>query len=145
MPTITPETEPYWRALKQRKLLVQRCAGCGYLRLPARWICPECLSEEHAWEEMSGAGRVETFVWYLRHIEPVPDGIRRDLPYNVAVVQLAEGPRLLSNVEGTQFGELQVGDAVTASFEDISDDWAALRFVPATERDDSIGGQDGAS
>jgi uncharacterized OB-fold protein len=89
------------------------------------------LSEEFRWERLSGEGRVETFVWYLRHVEPVPSEIRRNTPYNVAVIRLVEGPRVMSNVENVEFGSLAVGDAVTAAFKDTSDGWASLRFVPA--------------
>jgi uncharacterized protein len=125
---VTDETEPFWRGLKQRKIVMQRCDDCGYVRHPARWLCPECLSEAWKWDEMSGRGTVETFVWFMSHLDPVPPGIVHRPPYSVAVVHLQEGVRLYANVVGIDPGGLAIGDAVNAVFDDISDEWAVLRF-----------------
>lgn len=124
---VTPESEVYWRGLTKRELWMQRCTECRSFRHPARFICSECLSREFAWERLSGRGTVETFVWYLDHLHPhhaplpVP-------PYNVAIVRVDEGPRIVTNVEGVPFGALSVGDVVVASFEKVAEEWAVLRF-----------------
>jgi uncharacterized OB-fold protein len=111
--------------LERGELLVQRCDACGALRHPARFVCPQCLSEEHSWSSLSGRGVVETFVWYLDRLDPWPAGLPEP-PYNVAVVVLDEGPRLLTNIVKVAFGELTVGDPVTARFDDV-----VLRFAKA--------------
>jgi uncharacterized OB-fold protein len=130
---VTPDSEPdvFQSGLEHHELRVQRCSACGYVRHPARWLCPECLSEDYSWDRLSGDGHVETFTWYLRHVPPVPKEIQRQPPYNVAVVALVEGPRVLSNVEDVAFGELQVGDRVTARFDDAPTG-VALKFVEVT-------------
>ena len=96
--------------LTRGEVRMQACADCGTFRHPARWLCPECLSERWTWERVAGRGIVETFVWYM---EPF-DGRFPDVPYNVAVVQLTEGPRVITNVMGVKFGDLEVGQEVGA-------------------------------
>lgn len=88
---------------------LQCCRQCGRARYPARWMCPECLAEEFDWKAMAGTGKVETFTWYLESF----DKRFTEVPYNVALVQLAEGPRLITNVL-CAFGELEVGMPVVA-------------------------------
>lgn len=128
---VNPETEPYWTGLREHRLMMQRCESCGYIRARHSWICPECLSGDYTWATMSGAGSVQTFVWYLRHMHPVPAEITREVPYNVAVVELEEGPRLMTNVIEVEFGELRVGDEVHVRFVDQDDGSTRLQFVPA--------------
>lgn len=125
-PEITEENAHYWASARQGRLELQRCSDCGYIRAPARWICPECLSESFSWEQMSGRGRIETFVWYLQSF----DERCLEIPYSVAVVELEEGPKLLTNVTDVEFGELEVGQAVTAWFENLDDECAVVLFRP---------------
>jgi uncharacterized OB-fold protein len=133
---ITAGTEPYWEGLKEGKLLLQTCSQCQYIRHPISWLCPQCLSEEFTWEAMSGQGTVETFIWYMEHLEAATGGepvFRNELPYNVAVIRLPEGPSLVSNVRDVSFGDLQVGQAVSASFDGVPDsEWSVLRFTLGT-------------
>jgi hypothetical protein len=113
---------------------MQACRHCGYIRTPPRPVCPQCLSEESDWKRMSGHGVVETFIWYFRNIldrRYTNDWAYQDAPYNVALVRLAEGPRVLTNVENTTFEALRTGQAVMAKFTPISDEYAILRFAPA--------------
>lgn len=133
---VNDENRQYHRYLRQGELRLQRCSHCGHLRGVARRECPQCLSERCEWEEMSGRGRVETFIWYF---EDVLDrrytsawAWRGDLPYNVAIVKLEEGPQFITNIEHTAFGQLTAGQAVTPVFVAISDDYGILRFTPAT-------------
>ena len=107
------------------EIRMQRCDDCGYIRFPESFACPECLSRATSWATLSGEGTVETFVWYLRHLEPHNPPLPEP-PYNVAVIRLAEGPALISNVVDVAFGELAVGDAVRAA-----EDPDVLRFTPA--------------
>lgn len=100
-----------YRAFLQRgEVRVQKCGACGYLRPPTSWLCPECLSEDWRWARAAGSGTVETFVWYLKPVdERFPN-----VPYNVALVRLDEGVRVMGNVNGVAFGELRVGQKVVA-------------------------------
>lgn len=95
--TVTPLTEPYWAALERGELHHLRCASCGNAFLPAREECPRCLSGDVAWEPTSGRGRLISWVVYRQ--APLPAFADR-VPYTVAVVELEEGARMISNVVG---------------------------------------------
>jgi uncharacterized OB-fold protein len=85
----------YWSSLEEGRLRFQRCAACGNRWLPPRTECPRCWSAEWVWEEASGDGRVVS--WVVFHTA-FHEAYRDRLPYNVAVVELAEGPRLITNL-----------------------------------------------
>ena len=81
-------------ALREGRLLLQRCA-CGELRLPPRAACAVCLSTDWTWHAAAGGGRL--YSWVVYHVAFHPD-FRERLPYNVAVVELDEGPRLITSI-----------------------------------------------
>lgn len=95
LPEPTPLSQPYWDALKQGRLTFQRCSQCGHSWLPARAECPECLRAEWAWTAASGKGRVVSWVIYHHAYH---EAFKERLPYNVALVELDEGPRLITNI-----------------------------------------------
>ena len=88
---------PYWEALEAGRLVHQRCHACGHAWLPARAECPECLRADWGWTEASGRARLIS--WVVYHVA-FHDWFKPRLPYNVAVVELEEGPRLLTNIVG---------------------------------------------
>ena len=88
---------PYWDALAQGNLAFQRCTPCGHAWLPPRSECPTCLADNYHWEKACGNARLVSWVTY--HIAYHP-AFKDRLPYTVAVVELGEGPRLISNVVG---------------------------------------------
>lgn len=85
----------YWAALDQGALTFQRCRACGAAQLPAREECTTCLSPELGWERAGGGAKLISWVVYHRAYH---DAFKDDVPYNVAVVELDEGPRLISNI-----------------------------------------------
>lgn len=85
----------YWGALREGRLEFQRCKACGNAWLPPRSECPKCLSPEWKWEVASGKATLISWVIYHHAYHP---WFARKIPYNVSVVELAEGPRLISNV-----------------------------------------------
>jgi uncharacterized OB-fold protein len=93
-PEPTALSRPYWDALREGRLVFQHCS-CGHAFLPARSHCPACLQPEPPWEVASGHGRLVSWVVYHVSYHPAFD---KRLPYNVALVELAEGPRLLTNI-----------------------------------------------
>jgi len=112
-PPLEPDevTRPFWDACNEERLAFQRCADCGLRWLPPSIVCPGCWSEAISWVESCGRGTVFTFAVYRRRYHPgFPP------PYVVAVVELAEGPRLLSNVVGARPEAVRVGMAVQAEF-----------------------------
>lgn len=113
----------YRALLADGKIRFQKCMGCGTLRHPPRWICPECLSEEWIWSEISGQGEIEYLCWYMQSF----DARFPSVPYNVAIVKLAEGPRITTNILDTLPGEPAVGDAVLSEI-GVGKDGAPLLF-----------------
>ncbi|MCU1673663.1 MAG: hypothetical protein JWN77_1776 [Frankiales bacterium] len=97
LPTVTPLTEPYWAGLTEGELRHQVCGACSNVWLPAREECPRCLSEDVAWQASSGRGRLISWVVYHQASHPA---FADRVPYNVAVVELDEGARLITNVLG---------------------------------------------
>lgn len=88
----------YWNALAEGRLDYQCCKACSNAWLPARTECPKCLSPEWTWKTASGKATLISWVIYHHAYHP---WFAKKLPYNVSVVQLAEGPRLISNVMET--------------------------------------------
>ena len=95
-PEITDLNRPYWDGLAAGHLMFQRC-DCGHAWLPARRHCPACLRPEPRWERAAGKGVLLSWVVYHTAYHPA---FESKLPYNVALVQLEEGPRLLTNIVG---------------------------------------------
>ena len=95
-PLPTPETQPYWDGCAAGELRLQRCTHCDAHYFPPRPFCPDCLSDEVTWEALSGRGTLHTYVINHR----AAPGF--DAPYAIAVVQLEEGPRLMSNIVGVE-------------------------------------------
>ena len=92
-PSVSPDTEFFWNGLRDRKLLIQRCTGCQTLRQPARPMCPSCNSLDWVTVEASGRGTVYSYV--MPQHPPMP---LMEYPYIVALIELEEGLRLVSNL-----------------------------------------------
>ena len=95
-PTPTPDTEPYWEGTRRGELRLQRCASCSNVFFYPRSACPRCGSSEVAWFTATGHGRLHTYVISHR----AAPGFEDEVPYAIAVVELEEGPRLLTNIVG---------------------------------------------
>jgi uncharacterized OB-fold protein len=94
LPEPTELSRPYWDALRDGRLLIQRC-GCGHAWLPARRECPKCLAPDPRWEPASGRGALVSWVVYHTAYHPA---FESRLPYHVALVALDEGPHLITNI-----------------------------------------------
>lgn len=125
LPVIDDGNRPFWDGCAAGALRLQRCADCHHLRYPINAVCPRCLAADHTWETLSGQGTVySTIVFHQVYHE----AFRGDLPYNVAMIQLAEGPRMISNVTGVAAADVRVGDAVSVWFDRVTADIAIPRF-----------------
>ncbi|MDA0770894.1 MAG: hypothetical protein BZY79_01910 [SAR202 cluster bacterium Casp-Chloro-G4] len=96
LPQPTPETQPFFDGLKERRLMVQRCEACGQAYYYPRPICPHCMSDYVHWFQASGKGRVYSFVISHRSRPGF------EAPYVIAVVELDEGPRMMTNLIGIE-------------------------------------------
>jgi len=117
---------PFWEAVKEHELKLQRCAGCGHWLFPPRPMCPQCQSQETEWVQASGRGKVASWATYPE--SPHPAFVA---PYTVLLVELEEGPRLVSNPAGIDAGQLAVGLDVEVVFEDVDDDLTLFKFREA--------------
>ena len=136
-PRLTPVSAPFWEALTDDRLVLQRCSRCGtWIHYP-RLRCPRCLSDHLGWEEVPARGTI-----YAMTVARTPAAapFSSEVPQAIAVVELAQGVRLTSTIIGAQ-GLLPVGTPVRGVFEHGPDGVTMLRFVPdpAPGRGDSSG------
>lgn len=106
-------THTYWDAAADGQLLIRRCGGCGKAHHYPREFCPHCWSEDVTWERASGAATLYT--WSVVHRNDLPPFGSR-VPYVAAVVDLAEGPRMMTEIVGAGEDELRIGMAVEVAF-----------------------------
>lgn len=104
-------TRAYWDAAADDRLLIRRCAACGRAHHYPREFCPYCWSEDVTWEDASG--RATLYTWSVVHHNDLPPFGERT-PYVAAVVDLAEGPRMATEIVGP--GELRAGAELEVAF-----------------------------
>jgi len=92
VPEPTPETQPFWDGTRAGELRLQRCDACDHAYFPPRPFCPRCASREVRWFKASGRATLHS---YVIHHRPVPGFTP---PYSIAVVELEEGPRMMTNI-----------------------------------------------
>lgn len=129
LPRPAPESLPFWRAARTHRLVLQRCGACKKFWFPPSSFCPHCLSSVSTWEEVSGCGRVHSFVVVHRINDP---SFADAAPYVPAVIELDEGPRLLSDIVGRGRLQAHCGMRVSVLFEDISDEFSLPHFELAS-------------
>ncbi len=128
LPTIEPESQPYWDAAAEGKLLLRSCSDCGAVHHYPRPFCPACWSENVEWVEASGKGTLYTWsTVFVNDMYP----FRERLPYIAAVVDLEEGPRMMTNVIDAAPEDLSVGMALQVTFRAVTDAITAPVFRPA--------------
>ena len=125
LPTLTDDNRPFWDACRAGYLSLQKCQACGHLRYPIARFCPDCLSDQCAWTPVSGRGTVFSYVVFHTAYHP---GFKGELPYNVALVQLEEGPRLYGNVVDVPNDAVKIGDPVEAVFDPVTPEITLPRF-----------------
>lgn len=129
LPKPTPDTQPFWDAVKRHELMLPKCKACGQLHFFPRPFCPHCFSWDLEWVRCSGKGKLYSFL--INH-RPAP-GFEEETPYVIAVVELDEGPRMLSNlidIEPTPEA-VQVDMPVEILFQDVNEETTMFKFRPA--------------
>jgi uncharacterized OB-fold protein len=129
LPVPTPETAPYWEGCKQHELRIPFCSDCKQYFFYPRRYCPACLSDAIEWRTASGKGTLLTYVINQR---PAP-GFEDETPYAIAVVQLEEGPHLMTNIVNTTIApeNLPAGLPVEVVFDDVNENVTIPKFQPA--------------
>ena len=112
-----PDTGPFWRATRARRLTYPQCDDCGAVVFYPRRHCNRCLSSNLVWREASGFGSIYTFSVVRQSYHPF---FRTRVPYAVGYVDLDEGPRLLTNLVGIDHPttDLHIGQRVRVQWED---------------------------
>ena len=128
VPRPAPESLPYWEAARQHRLDMPHCNACdGYWFPPSR-TCPHCTSPDVGFKPVSGRGKVFSFVTYDRVYHPA---FAAEVPYVVALVELEEGPRMISNIVGVPHDHVRCDMPVAVMFEDVAEGVSVPKFKPA--------------
>jgi uncharacterized OB-fold protein len=127
-PHPTPETQVYWDGCRNHELLLQRCSQCRQVQFYPRIICTGCASDDLEWIKANGQGKILSYTIVRR---AVSEAYEPDVPYVVALIELNEGPTMMSNVVQCDPEALQIGDPVRVLFEDWSEDISIPQFSPA--------------
>lgn len=124
-PTII--SRPFWDGCRDHVLRIQQCRECSRFFFYPTWRCPHCGGADPQWKVVSGRGKV--------HVCTVvePHGDASDEPFVLALVELEEGPVMMSNVVTSDPHRVAIGDPVRVAFRKASDDITLPVFIPADE------------
>lgn len=127
LPAISSLNQPYWEGLRKRELKLPKCDACAMVWYPPSPLCPKCWSREFTWTRLSGRGRVSS--WVVFH-QSYFRGFESEVPYNVAEVELDEGPRLLTNLVGISNDQIRAHMPVEIVFDDVTEVVTLAKFKP---------------
>jgi hypothetical protein len=124
-PRPAPESLPYWQAAREHRLALPKCEDCQKFWFPPSRTCPHCLSANFSFQNVSGKGKIFSFVTFHRVYRPA---FTNDVPYVVALIELDEGPRLLSNIMGVTHDQVKCEMRVEVVFDDYDEDISIPKF-----------------
>ncbi len=127
LPEIQPWSKKFWEGTKEKKLLIQECKDCGAKIFYPRKHCPECWSSQLFWSEASGKATIFSYSVTLAGVE---ERFAEDLPFVLALVDLEEGVRMMTNVVGCKPEEVSIGMNVEVVFEKITDEITLPKWKP---------------
>ena len=125
IPVADEASEPFYAGAKEGRLMLLRCSQCGRHRLPGRGRCADCWSEQSEWVQSSGRGKLYSFGIMHQKYHPA---FAEVTPYNYALVELDEGPRLITNIVDCPNEELRTDMPVEAVFDAVSEETTLIRF-----------------
>ena len=130
LPRSTPETQPFWDGTRDGRLMIMHCNACSRDYFYPRPYCPYCFSADTTWKQASGRGTLHTYI--INH-RPAP-GFENEAPYVIAVVQLEEGPRMMSNLVDVDPdpAKLQIDMPLEVVFDTVNDQVTLPKFRPST-------------
>lgn len=126
-PPVSEVTEPFWQATRNRQLLLQWCTACDEVIFYPREACPRCLGTSLQWRPASGRGVV--YAVSVQH-KPAYASLADRVPYAVALIDLEEGVRMMSNVVGCAVEDVVIGQPVEVRWEALSDGRHLPQFQP---------------
>lgn len=116
IPAPDAESQPFFDGAAQGKLMIRQCGTCKSYLHPSAESCTECLGDDLSWVQASGRGKLHTFGVMHQQYHPA---FVEEIPYNVSLVELEEGPRIQTNIVGTPNEQLKVGMNLQVTFEDM--------------------------
>ena len=119
-PAVNLETQHFWDAAAEGKLLIKKCTACGEPHFYPRTHCPFCFSDKTEWVEASGQGTIYTYS-VMR---------RAPIPYAIAYVTLAEGPTMMTNIVDCDLDSIKIGQAVRLVFKPSEGGAPVPMFTP---------------
>jgi uncharacterized OB-fold protein len=119
LPVIDHDSAPYWEAAREGRLDIPLCGDCGKHHFYPRAICPYCHSDNLKFDTVSGRGVVHTFTIARR---PAGPAFADDVPYVVALIELEEGPRMMSRIQTDDPETVQIGARVEVTFVKATDE-----------------------
>jgi uncharacterized OB-fold protein len=130
LPTIEDESRPFWDGATEGHFLIKRCRSCRHAHHYPRPFCPFCWSEDVVWENASGRATLYTYsTVYVNDLYP----FREKVPYIAAVVDLDEGPRVMTRLVDVTDADVQVGMPLVVDFEQVTEDLTVPVFRPSTD------------
>lgn len=118
-------SQEFWKGTKGHKFLLKKCKDCGNIDHPPYMHCTECLSTNHEWVEASGKGKIYTF---STTFVGAPPAFIDEQPYTMAMIDLAEGPRMLTKIVGSKPEDIKIGLDVEVVFEDVTEEVTLVMF-----------------
>ena len=125
VPSIDPDSAPYWDGAKEGRLMIQRCNTTGQTFLYSRQLTPGVVDSAVEWIEASGKGTIYSFTVARR---PAGQAFAGDCPYVIVSVELEEGARVMSNLVTDDPDSVAIGQAVEVVFDKVSDDLTIPKF-----------------
>ena len=132
LPKSDPVTAPFWESLRRGKVKVQCCGDCKSFAFYPRALCPACGSRNLAWTPVSGKGHIYSLTIVARGRGP--GTFKNDSPYVVALVELDEGCRMMTNIVDVAANseDLKIGMAVEIVYDCVTEDVTLPKFRPVT-------------
>lgn len=128
VPVPSSVTQPYWTAAREGSLVAPRCESCGTLFFYPRMLCPSCMGDKFSWETLSGKAVVHTFTVVRQAAHP---GFIDDVPYVLAIVETAEGLRMVTNVVGCDPEDVRIGMPLEVVFDEMTPEISVPKFRPS--------------
>ncbi len=127
VPILDFDSTPFWESCVRGVLQFQSCRNCGRMRYPPAILCPGCNSLESEWKRVAGTGRIFSYAVYHHAFRPVFQG---DLPYVVAIVELDEGIRMVSQIVDCDLQQVAIGERVQVTFRKVNESITLPFFRP---------------
>lgn len=130
VPSPTNISLPFWNACKEHRLTLQKCGNCGQHTFFPAYVCPHCFADALQWVPASGKGTVYSTTVVERGAGPA---FEEESPFTVALIELDEGPIMMSNIVGAEPYATRIGDRVEVDFRQVAEDTVLPVFRPAAK------------